>query len=563
MLMRVPTPAGWTLLRISRRPDALTFELGSDRGTPQSITVRSPSAADDPVQGANVSARLSAPELLAAAEHAALLALAGGLAQKCEDALEQGKPDLNALVPAGPSVPRRMEFGPESLLALLAPDLSLTDSAPFGWKLRQIVPASRRSEADTLALELTFEHPEHALLRVEIGAVAAGRVFTSTHNFSVSYLTNRGETAQKAELLVTWLSTLLSLRDGANLQVHFPRADAQAAANRQLPVVAQSSEWLNWALDAECGQACSFCSVKQLSPAWRRDGDYTPGLLRDLEIAAARGVRKLRLNGYDPLALPGIVELAEHITRLGFREVAVFSPCTRLSNAEFAATLFSALPPHAEVYVPVYGASSAVHDAVTGAAGSHAKVLQALDVLATLASVRVTLSSVAVKGNLHELQAIDAFAKARTLRLRIATPYPSSESPTDRFAASAVGFEDIVQHCISAEHVVFVDGVPACITLRQLHACGHGIDTYLQRNASMLGLPGREYASEAFMHSEASEQHDAFVASAVACPHIAECALSAHCPREVLRAYADKFGLGALAPVDVLELSTPLTAKDR
>ena len=70
MLMRVPTPAGWTLLRISRRPDALTFELGSERGTPQGITVRSPSAADDPIQGANVSARLSAPELLSGAEHA-------------------------------------------------------------------------------------------------------------------------------------------------------------------------------------------------------------------------------------------------------------------------------------------------------------------------------------------------------------------------------------------------------------------------------------------------------------------------------------------------------------
>jgi hypothetical protein len=280
-------------------------------------------------------------------------------------------------------------------------------------------------------------------------------------------------------------------------------------------------------------------------------GEFMPALLRDLETAARRGVRRLRLNGYDPLAFAGIVELAGHISRLGFEHVALFSPCTRLESAEFARTLFAALPKRTEVFVPVYGVSAAVHDAVTGTVGSHARVLQALDVLADLPEVRVILSSVAVQTNLHELQALQAFADARALRLRIATPYPSSGSPQDAFVNSAASFEDIVTHAITAEQAVFVDGVVACVSLQRLRACGHGIDSYLQHGARMRGLPGREYASSEFMHSEADQQHDAFVASAVACPHVAECALSAHCPREVLRAYADKFGLGELEPVSL------------
>ncbi len=547
-----PTP-GWVLLQVAGRADVLNFEFCSEAGKRQRITVRTPGVGGDAICGTRVSARLSAPEQLEAAEHAALLSLAGGLAQEIEDALDAEDAPLTSLLFYGPKAGTEMELSPQSLLELLGPELTLTAPAPFGWRLKGVVPSSRATAAMQLALELNFEHDTGSTLRVEIAAKSAARSFAQTSHFSISYLTNRGEVPAQAELLVTWLATHLSLRDGPNLRVHFPEANALAPTTHQLPVVRGSSEWLNLAIDAECGQACTFCSVKDLSPAWASHELPTTALLRDLENAAAQGIRKLRLNGYDPLALDGILDLAQSITRLGFREVALYSPCTRLEDAGFAQQLFAALP-ETEVFVPLYAAAAAVHDRVTGTSGSHARVLRALDVLGTLPSVRVTLSSVAVRGNLGGLQQLQDFATRRGLRLRIATPYPSSELPTDRFGECAASFSEIAKSTITTDAAVFVDGLPACVTSRRLAQGGHGLDAFLAHSAQMRGLPGREYTEGAYSHSEAAEQHDAFVASAVACPHVADCALSAHCPREVLRAYADKFGLEELAAVSLREL---------
>ena len=67
-------------------------------------------------------------------------------------------------------------------------------------------------------------------------------------------------------------------------------------------------------------------------------------------------------------------------------------------------------------------------------------------------------------------------------------------------------------------------------------------------------LPGTEYRDERFRHRAGEAEHAAFHASSVPCPHESKCVLASACPGEVLRSYAELYGLDELRAVSLRDL---------
>jgi MoaA/NifB/PqqE/SkfB family radical SAM enzyme len=458
---------------------------------------------------------------------------------------------------------RRLVFGPAALLELLAPEVTLGADLAEGWRLDALYPSSHLSEsvAEHLSLVAELVHPVSGRLRLEVGKRNdRAHAFARSEHFDVSYLTLGSAPDPSATAVVRWLGLLLRLRDSPALEVEFPLASEDAAAieRRLAPPGARSAEWLNLALDAPCGQSCAFCSALDVSPPWRDDDESRLArALADLRSHHAAGVRKLRLNGYDPLAFPRLLELAAEVRRLGYERVSVYSPCTRLADPAVLDELLRALPDHVVFYVPIYGPTAPLHDAVVGTPGAFVLVRRALaHLVARLPAGRVIVSSVAVSSNLDGLLALRDWVRDLGVTLRVQTPYPSSESPRDRFHECAASFDAIARATMpdAAREPLVVDGVPPCVYWRRGRELGLRAADWLVVHEPRRPLPGREYAHGSYVHRALPVQNSAFVASAVACPHEDRCALRDACPREILRSYADQHGLDELRPVALPEL---------
>ena len=241
------------------------------------------------------------------------------------------------------------------------------------------------------------------------------------------------------------------------------------------------------------------------------------------------------------------------------------SRCTRraprLADDRFAADLFAALPERTTTHVPLYGASAECHDRVVGRSGAHTEVQRAIAVLEKLlCRQRIVINTVVVPENLGELGALAAWARDRGLAFRAQTPYPSSEAPSDRFHHVAVRYSDLARRALGGEPPVSVAGVPPCIGFRVAGELGLSLKQALPLTAPRPALPGREYARGQYTHRALPVQNSAFLAAAVACPHLEECALATICAGELLRSYVDRFGLDELSPVSVADVVRAIEA---
>ena len=454
----------------------------------------------------------------------------------------------------------RIEASPAGLLQLLAPEVAVGQDVVSGWRLEGLYPSSYFSDSlgDQIRLVLELRHATEGKLHVEVSRRDdRQQAFARTSHFDVSYLTLGGAPARSAERAARHLGLVLRLRDHAGLKVEFPRAgDDLVPVDRQLNPTAASSDVLNLSIDAACGQSCAFCSVQDVSPP--RRGGLVPRLeryLRDLQSNAAAGLRRVRLNGYDPLAFEGILDVARAMRELGYDRVDVFSPCTRLADAAFLDALLTGLPERTCFYVPVYGATAATHDGVVGVTGAFDCLKAAVENLrGRVPRERLFARAVAVRSNLDELCDLRDWAASWAFTFTVHTPFPSTESPADRFRESAPSLRAIAEATFRAPNdVLRVEGVPPCVYWRRAREVGIPPGDWLD-DAAPAPLPGRAYGLKGFRHRASTLQHSAFVAPAVACPHHEQCALAVACQREVLRGYADLHGLDELQPVRLGEV---------
>lgn len=463
----------------------------------------------------------------------------------------------------------RLVFSRDTLRALLAPEI--VEGAPFvaGFSLADVYPTSyfREAQKDELSLVLDFQRvADGRRLLLVVGRRDDDRPsFAATTHLSLSHLSLGASDPPGAELVRSLTAFVLQLHDHEGLELVFPdvRADlslpvlATDAASVEAPT-APSDERLNLAIDAECGQSCAFCSIKETSPA-RDGGDRALArLFADLESNRRRGVRIVRINGYDPLGYSRILDVLERARDLGYEDAHVFSPCTRLADPAFCDAVVEALPPQRHFVVPLYAMDAALHDEVVGRPGAFARVTAAIEnLVARLGPEGVWIITVVVRQNVAALADVARFAADRGFAFSAHLPYPSFESRADRYFSSAPRMSDVADAQVAAHQrgVRFgVRGLVPCVVQPRMRAAGVPARDWLFVLQEPRALPGTEYQDAKIRHRAAPAGHGAFAAAAIACPHVDACALASVCPGALLRSYLQLHGQGELSPVTLRDL---------
>ncbi len=488
------------------------------------------------------------------------------------DARLRERPGVSLAEALGRSTARRkMVFGRDSLRSLLSPDIIEGQPVVGGWKLVDVYPSSHLREPLSSTLEIALDFRRDGDQRRMIFLVQRRRddlpAFAATKNFALTHLRFAAEDPPFADELRALVAFVLQLRDHDGLEVVFPDVASDVSVGllpaaetpaEEPPDEGASTEELNLAIDADCGQACVFCSIREIHPAHDGGDKALARIQADLQSNRDRGVRAVRVNGYDPLAYSRILEALSFARDIGYRRAEVYSPFTRLADRSFCEAVVAALPADRRFHVPLYGASAEVHDQVVGRPGAFAQVTQAMANLAELAgpaSVRVLC--VATKQNFAHLATLVSFLREREMFCQIHLPFPSFESRGDRYFQATPRQTDVaaVMAEARAERIEFeVQGVAPCIVFRAMRTRGVSVSRWLDADKPPPRVPGTEYRSEQFRHRAEQAGHAAFHAAVVPCPHRDSCVLRTACPAEMQRSYVELYGALEFAPVSLAEL---------
>jgi radical SAM protein with 4Fe4S-binding SPASM domain len=164
-------------------------------------------------------------------------------------------------------------------------------------------------------------------------------------------------------------------------------------------------------LTARCNNNCSHCYINL--PA-----NDSAAKAQELTIAEIEGIADqavelgavwVLLTGGEPLLRRDFAEIYLMLKRKGLL-VSVFTNATLVNPTHIE--LFKRYPPR-DIEVTLYGASQASYEAVTRLPGSYAAFQHGLEMLFE-AGVRIRLKAMALRSNLHEIDAMAAFGKQYT-----------------------------------------------------------------------------------------------------------------------------------------------------
>lgn len=494
-------------------------------------------------------------------------------------------------------LPTLLYFDPPGIAEFLAPQLVVDGPPLLDWVFRGIYLPSvaRRSSADFGAYILEFTHREQeqtARLGLRVDGDQS-KAFARCGRLSLAILHEGEVDAVPMEIasLASWVAALLRLKSSAALAIRVPgqlaevraishparadtletRREADGQGGEQVVAAVSAPPALNLALDPDCGQRCVFCSVKSYVTPTDAGAVDVDDIRVQLEKARDQGVRQVRLNGIDPLRHSRVLDVLELIRAMGFSDLDVFSTGRRLADADFRGRFLAAMPTRFTIYVPLYGVSPAVHDAVTGTPGAHAEVLAAIAALRAEAPAgALRISTILVRQNAAEIVPLLRWLRGNGLGAHIGAhlPYPMRPTTRDPYMGSAMRETELL-----ADVLADVQALPADEQAWALAVLGgafrHPCVRWQAERASALPvlgaafperafpLAGTEYRSDAFMHaSGTSGEAEAFSVAVVECPHAATCALAPVCPREHYAAYAQHFGLDEFRAVTPADLYT-------
>ena len=466
------------------------------------------------------------------------------------------RPDASLAVALGrDATPRRVRFSRALLLDLLGAEWAPGSPLPGGWAVHDVFPASQLRHAEALTLAVELRHGDGRRLVVLVGERRQRQVLAQTAHFDLEHLTLGADPGRDGSALLTLLCFSLQLRDHAALEVAFPSvAEDVAALPAPAPVVAIPDRAVNLAIPADCGQHCAFCSALAAQPPVDGGSLRLGTLCQELRAGRQSGASIVRFNGYDPLAFSGILELIAYAAELGFQEAEIWSPCTLLADAGRRQSVLARLPAQTKFFVPLYGVTAARHDTYVGRAGAFAAVRQAVaGLLGDRGPAAVQMTSVLTRANLDQIAPMHALCRSWGVGLTLHLPFPTTESPDDRYFHEAAPFGELAAALAVAwarhRYRPEVAGLPPCVLLPQMRAHGARLRDWLSVETSRHS-PSSAYKDPRYQHSaDGLGSQDTRVAPTVPCPHAGECALAVACPREVLRFYVDRFGLAELSPV--------------
>ena len=189
--------------------------------------------------------------------------------------------------------------------------------------------------------------------------------------------------------------------------------------------------------------------------------------------------------------------------------------------------------------IPIYGAGPEIHDAVTGLGGSYRELRGVLSRLARRADFEVSLHSVALKGNIHDLPAICGLVNgySRAWKFAIWHYYPDYQSPAAKksYLAALPSYDRVIEAFRKnpadgqADFVLF----PECV-VRRLGRVFKGANFFAQAPEARLLV-----CRDGLFHFKKINSADEFGRRKA--PPCSACADSGRCPG-FFPEYLDKYG---------------------
>ena len=252
----------------------------------------------------------------------------------------------------------------------------------------------------------------------------------------------------------------------------FWRALSEKVAGRRIPFSG------SLALTHRCNLGCVHCYARE-GCTEAAGGELAIQQWKKIigELKAA-GCLYLLLTGGEPLLRADFPEIYSFAKQNGFL-VSVFTNGTLVD--EKILELFSSLPPRL-VEISLYGASAGTHDRVTGAPGSFAAAMRALDRLLAR-GIKVSLKSVLLTLNADDMPAVEELARRRNVQFRLdAAVFPSLEG--DR---SPLGLRVLPEQAVELEMAdperrrewqEFLAAFAGMPDAGGLFNCGSGVNTF-------------------------------------------------------------------------------------
>jgi radical SAM protein with 4Fe4S-binding SPASM domain len=202
-------------------------------------------------------------------------------------------------------------------------------------------------------------------------------------------------------------------------------------------------------LTARCNNACRHCYINL--PANDRVAQARELTLDEIahiaDQAVELGALWCLLTGGEPLLRDDFADVYMMLKRKGLL-VSVFTNATTIRAEHIA--LFKKYPPR-DIEVTIYGATRETYEAVSRCPGSFAAFVRGLDLLCD-DGVRVRLKAMALRSNLHEMETIAAFGRARTKDY-----YRFDPQLHLRFDGDAARNEEIKQERLTPEEIVALE----------------------------------------------------------------------------------------------------------
>jgi radical SAM protein with 4Fe4S-binding SPASM domain len=202
-------------------------------------------------------------------------------------------------------------------------------------------------------------------------------------------------------------------------------------------------------LTARCNLNCRHCCINL--PANDKAAQARELSLAEIahitDQAVELGALWCLITGGEPLLRDDFADVYLMLKRKGLL-VSVFTNATTI-RAEHVA-LFKKYPPR-DIEVTVYGATRQTYEAVSRRPGTYAAFVRGLDMLFE-AGVRVRLKAMALRSNLHEMEAIATFGRARTKDF-----YRFDPQLHLRFDGDAVRNEEIRGERLTPEEIVALE----------------------------------------------------------------------------------------------------------